>query len=230
MKKTQKKKLSLFVGCKWLLDLSDLQLLGALLSRKKMIWAFFGPNSKRARLQMLKFQRWVPGTRHTNNESFLIKCAQSVGPWDGMKTQQITSTKQKDVHPGKLTWNLKITCFRRKTIFQTFIVRFHVNFQGCKKPWLESGIDFFSAPSFFAKVIIESLEKEGPGKHKKVDAIRNATHLGYENSPKPSFFQKSGSLHLSFPHHWIWFHNDWQDSTCFQTCGPRLVALLYEVT
>ena len=108
-----------------------------LLSRKKMIWA--------SRSQLQK------GTRHTNNESFLIKCAQSVGPWDGMKTQQITSTKQKDVHPGKLTWNLKITCFRRKTIFQTFIVRFHVNFQGCKKPWLESGIDFFSAPSFLPR-------------------------------------------------------------------------------
>ena len=36
-----------------------------------------------------------------------------------------------DVHPGKLTWNLKITCLKRKIIFQTSIFGFHVNFQGC---------------------------------------------------------------------------------------------------
>ena len=35
------------------------------------------------------------------------------------------------LHPGKLTWNLKITCLKRKIIFQTSIFGFHVNFQGC---------------------------------------------------------------------------------------------------
>ena len=38
----------------------------------------------------------------------------------------------KKLHPGKLTWNLKITCLKRKIIFQTSIFGFHVNFQGCK--------------------------------------------------------------------------------------------------
>ena len=37
-----------------------------------------------------------------------------------------------NVHPGKLTRNLKITCLKRKTIFQTFTFGFHVNFQGCR--------------------------------------------------------------------------------------------------
>ena len=35
------------------------------------------------------------------------------------------------VHPGKLTWNLKITCLKREIIFQNSIFGFHVNFQGC---------------------------------------------------------------------------------------------------
>ena len=35
------------------------------------------------------------------------------------------------VQPGKLTWNLNITCLKREIIFQTFIFGFHVNFQGC---------------------------------------------------------------------------------------------------
>ena len=34
-------------------------------------------------------------------------------------------------HPRKLTWNLKITHLKRKTIFQAFIFGFHVKFRGC---------------------------------------------------------------------------------------------------
>ena len=35
------------------------------------------------------------------------------------------------VHPGRTTWNLKITQLKRKIIFQTIIFRFHVNLPGC---------------------------------------------------------------------------------------------------
>ena len=35
------------------------------------------------------------------------------------------------LHPGKLTWNLKITYLKRKLIFQTFTIVFHVDLQGC---------------------------------------------------------------------------------------------------
>ena len=40
--------------------------------------------------------------------------------------------KNIQLHPRKLTWNLKITCLKRKIIFQTSIFRFHVSFPGCK--------------------------------------------------------------------------------------------------
>ena len=37
----------------------------------------------------------------------------------------------KDLHPGRLTWNLQITHLDRKMIFQTFMIMFHVNLPGC---------------------------------------------------------------------------------------------------
>ena len=36
------------------------------------------------------------------------------------------------LHPGRLTWNLQITHLERKMIFQTSMIMFHVNLQGCK--------------------------------------------------------------------------------------------------
>ena len=35
------------------------------------------------------------------------------------------------IHPGRWTWNLQITHFEREMIFQTSMVMFHVNLQGC---------------------------------------------------------------------------------------------------
>ena len=35
------------------------------------------------------------------------------------------------LYPGRLTWNLKITYLKRKIIFQTSIIMFHVNLRGC---------------------------------------------------------------------------------------------------
>ena len=37
------------------------------------------------------------------------------------------------VHPGRLTWNLQITHSERNMIFQTSMIMFHVNLQGCKR-------------------------------------------------------------------------------------------------
>ncbi len=36
------------------------------------------------------------------------------------------------IHPGRLTWNLPITHLERNMIFQTSMIMFHVNLQGCK--------------------------------------------------------------------------------------------------
>ena len=35
------------------------------------------------------------------------------------------------LHPGRLTWNLRIIQLKRKIIFETIIFRFHVNLPGC---------------------------------------------------------------------------------------------------
>ena len=39
--------------------------------------------------------------------------------------------KPEDLHPGRLTWNLRIHPWKRKIIFQTIIFRFYVNLPGC---------------------------------------------------------------------------------------------------
>ena len=36
------------------------------------------------------------------------------------------------IHPGRITWNLRIHPCKRKIIFQTIIFRFYVNLRGCK--------------------------------------------------------------------------------------------------
>ena len=35
--------------------------------------------------------------------------------------------------PGRLTWNIQITHLERKMIFQTSMIMFHVNLQGCNR-------------------------------------------------------------------------------------------------
>ena len=100
----------------------------------------------------LRFTKWicpdVPGIFQIINMSLTsLRIA-----WDGWRRQTIFHISQywwiawwlsmpentkitwkKTLHPWKLTWNLKITCLKRKIIFQTFIFRFHVNFRGCKQ-------------------------------------------------------------------------------------------------
>ena len=58
----------------------------------------------------------------------------SMGPWE-KKTwwdwNWDSTFLQIWIHPGRLTWNLQITRLERKMIFQTSMIMFHVNLQGC---------------------------------------------------------------------------------------------------
>ena len=42
-----------------------------------------------------------------------------------------------NIHPGRLTWNIQITHLKRKIIFQTPMIVFHVKFRGVydKNSW-----------------------------------------------------------------------------------------------
>ena len=61
---------------------------------------------------------------------------------DGSPSQIFLSIKMRytpvstNIHPGRLTWNLQITHLERNMIFQTSMIMFHVNLQGCS--WLEN--------------------------------------------------------------------------------------------
>ena len=46
-----------------------------------------------------------------------------------------TPRNSKWVHPGKLTWNLKINAWNRRFLLETIIFRFHVSFRGGIQKW-----------------------------------------------------------------------------------------------
>ena len=59
-------------------------------------------------------------------------CLNTGSQWKSWRFTGLPSWKCIDsVHPGRITWNLKITQLNRKIIFQTIIFRFHVNLPGC---------------------------------------------------------------------------------------------------
>ena len=45
--------------------------------------------------------------------------------------EKASQKKPQGLHPGRLTWNLQITHLERKMIFQTSMIMFHINLQGC---------------------------------------------------------------------------------------------------
>ena len=60
----------------------------------------------------------------------------STGNMNKVKTEKMKLHKSGEkvnkvnLHPRKLTWNLKTNCLKRKIIFQSSIFRFHVSFRG----------------------------------------------------------------------------------------------------
>ena len=93
--------------------------------------------------------------------------------WDPISSPYLRfwfSCNLNDLHPGRLTWNLKITYLKRKIIFQTSIIMFHVNLPGCMRfvsvrvwtPLKKSSVVTFGEPTdpyrFF---ICRSEEAEG---------------------------------------------------------------------
>ena len=67
------------------------------------------------------WSEWWRAKAHGRNEG--IGCNKS--------KQSCESRGRKLLHPGRLTWNLQITHLERKMIFQTSMIMFHVNLQGC---------------------------------------------------------------------------------------------------
>ena len=61
--------------------------------------------------------------------------------------------KNHHIHLGRLTWNLQITHLEGKMIFQTSMIMFHVNLQGCtSRMFLETKRDPSSAHIMFIKL------------------------------------------------------------------------------
>ena len=69
--------------------------------------------------------------------------------------------KMAQVHPQKLTWNLKMDPRKRRYLLETIIFVFHVSFRGCNQTW-KSCVVFFSdsIPSILEGCILECFSKD----------------------------------------------------------------------
>ena len=65
-------------------------------------------------------QRYIPNSQQTRKKTII--------------TMRQTTRIQWKVHPRKLTWNLKMNPWKRKFLWTTIILRFHVSFRGCMPP------------------------------------------------------------------------------------------------
>ena len=98
------------------------------------------------------------------------------------------------LHPGRLTWNLKITYLKRKIIFQTSIIMFHVNLPGCTfiGHWTSLDHSLKNRRTKNYRLPNPSVRKEKKMTH-KISAWRNSTPF-FLAPPKSEILTSSCSL------------------------------------
>ena len=112
------------------------------------------------------------------------------------------------IHPGRLTWNQKVTQVERKLIFQTSMIRFHVNLQGCSCSGLilhfdlpqESSHKEWHLQACFVLRVVATGEKERAAENRWLHQTSASTSLKCKigNSKNP---HQSTSICLKF-HIW----------------------------
>ena len=105
------------------------------------------------------------------------------------------------LHPGRLTWNLKITQLKRKVIFQTIIFRLHVNLRGCI--------------SYFSDGWVETTNKT------KIISSRISSSRYQSPSSQPSPFRSVGKMTRSLFHCYV-YCMVCRSFTCWISWSPYL--------
>ena len=113
--------------------------------------------------------------------------------------EKVSQFAPEKLHPGKLTWNLKITCLKRIISFQTFIFGFHVHFQGCTRFSHPKRKVYHlpSNPSVFVreKLAVKNFRGLRPiGLHQAVEALMLEPGFGYESASWFVIFLVDGVL------------------------------------
>ena len=121
------------------------------------------------------------------------------------------------IHPGKLTWNLKITHLKRRNIFQTFICGYPaVSFRGCNflkfRCFFPSNLFIFqlcrpSDPEFHGRrgtatcwdILVKRSNRPPNRKEFSKEPIRNSTNKGHQNRILLSQWTLKKSLNFIFP-------------------------------
>ena len=101
------------------------------------------PNQKR-KLEWISVMGYPHGMEYPHGKSTMRAekktqqgCLRETSPNRSFLTKIAGSTSLFfPIHPGRLTWNLRIHPWKRKLIFQTIIFRFYVNLRGCVYTYL----------------------------------------------------------------------------------------------
>ena len=114
-------------------------------------WLFFLKASKKGFFKKTNSAFWLGLKPPPVPHKAMKKMRRCTLPWG--KKKQIPDLSlslliahgifQGQLHPGRLTWNLRIHPWKRRIIFQTIIFRFYVNLRGCmstekgnsEQPW-----------------------------------------------------------------------------------------------
>ena len=103
----------------------------------------------------------------------------------------------KCLHPGRLSWNLQITHLERNMIFQTSMIMFHVNLQGCIK-----------IRTWFSSILVLSLENdsESPAVLATTCLLQTGVHPSTRHQGFPGHCSFKATFML-LPFHKQTFHN-----------------------
>ena len=90
--------------------------------------------AKSTRLKRHQFHQmssWIDIYCRLSSDSSQLKVKDSTYKTDDSDTSD-WKWRQPKIHPGNITWNLKISPWKRKVHLETMVFRFHVQFQGWK--------------------------------------------------------------------------------------------------
>ena len=113
-----------------------------------LIWRF------EINVVLQRFWEKVPKSQGGNMGRGLQAVSGIFHPWWGVCTASPKTKMSHEktlvvfgIHPGRWTWNLQITHLERKMIFQTSMIMFHVNLQGCTRDYSTQLYEDFNKPS-----------------------------------------------------------------------------------
>ena len=101
-----------------------------------------------------------PKLGRPNGSLQLYTMEDSHGTYKSSISKGTWSSKPVWLHPRNLTWNLKISPWKRKVLLETIIFRFHVKFRGCM---FHVNLQGYTSNSIFTQIFLLKLASKADG-------------------------------------------------------------------